>query len=95
MSNDTQPKIDIYSKGYCPYCDMAKALLETKNVSYNEFYIDKDDHAFNEMRERQPSARTVPQIFIGDHYVGGFDDLKALDDTNELDALLHLNENKT
>ena len=88
MSN--QPKIEIYSKNYCPFCVSAKNLFDMKGVEYQEFFIDdKNNPEFLEqMQSRAPSARTVPQIFINDKHVGGFDDLEALDNKGELNPLL-------
>lgn len=82
------PKIDIYTKFGCGYCFRAKKLLESKGVEYNEFDITMGGLKRDEMMERAPNARTVPQIFIGNTYVGGSDDLAALDREGKLDALL-------
>ncbi len=82
-------KVIMYSKANCPYCDRAKALLDHKQADYEVCRIDLDSTHFKTMRERLPNARTVPQIFIGDTHVGGFDDLWALDQAGELSALLN------
>lgn len=66
---------------------MAKRLLEKKGVSYTELNVDKSTRLREEMMNKS-KRRTVPQIFIGDVHVGGFDDLHALDQTHQLDALL-------
>ena len=66
----------------------AKALLEQKRVNYREIKIDNDTGLRSEMIERSKGAFTVPQIFIGDHHVGGCDDLYALHASNQLDGLL-------
>ncbi len=79
--------ITIYSKPTCPYCDRAKQLLSQKGQTWNEIDIEADAARRDEMIERS-QRRTVPQIFIGDRHVGGFDDLAALDRAGELDALL-------
>ena len=81
-------KIDIYTKGYCPYCKRARSLLEAKGASYNNIEIDKNPELRQGMIERANGGSTVPQIFIGDTHVGGCDDLYALDAENKLDALL-------
>ncbi len=80
-------KVLIYTANLCPYCTMAKRLLDQKNVSYSEINVDSKPGLRNEMVEKT-KRRTVPQIFIGDFHVGGFDDLYALDRTNKLDSLL-------
>jgi thioredoxin reductase (NADPH) len=77
----------IYSKPDCPYCDMAKRLLEAKGQTWNEIDVEAEPGKRDEMIERS-GRRTVPQIWIGERHVGGFDDLHALEDAGELDALL-------
>lgn len=84
----TAPKVDIYTKFTCGYCHRAKQLLASKGVDFNEFDISMGGADKAAMLERAPSARTVPQIFIGDRHVGGSDDLAALERAGELDALL-------
>tara|TARA_B100001996_G_C18443574_1_gene509361 strand:+ start:34 stop:288 length:255 start_codon:yes stop_codon:yes gene_type:complete len=81
-------KVVIYSGSSCPYCDRAKALLKSKNVPFEEIDIWKDKNKAKEMLERTNGARTIPQIFIGDHYVGGNDQLQAANRSGELDKLL-------
>ena len=80
--------VTLYTKGYCPYCAAAKALLDQRGVSYTEFDVTTDKERFEEMLARSAGGRTVPQIFVGDHHVGGFDDLNALQRAGDLDALL-------
>jgi len=79
--------VDIYTKITCFYCMRAKALLEQKQVSFNEIKIDNNNDLRNEMIQRS-SGVTVPQIFINEEHVGGCDDLFALHAANKLDALL-------
>ncbi|MDT0595507.1 glutaredoxin 3 [Glaciecola petra] len=81
-------KIDIYTKGYCPYCRRAKSLLDAKGAQYNDIEIDKQPELRDPMIERANGKSTVPQIFIGDMHVGGCDDLFALESTGKLDSLL-------
>lgn len=82
------PEVIIYSTNYCPYCVRAKQLLERKGVEYTE--INAEDEAVREaMIVKAGGRRTVPQIFIGDTHVGGFDDLYALDREGKLDTLLN------
>ena len=86
MSRD-QPEVVIYSSTFCPYCIRARRLLKAKGVSYRELKVDFDPVRWEEM-ERLTHRRTVPQIFIGDLHVGGYDDLAALDRQGTLDGLL-------
>lgn len=84
---DTQPSILIYATGLCGFCHAAKRLLDGKGVSYETIRVDQDPEQKQIMMERS-GRHTVPQIFIGDRHVGGFDDLYELDSDGELDALL-------
>ena len=80
-------KVEIYTTQWCPYCQAAKALLEDKGVAYDE--VDAEDpEVRSAMVERARGRRTVPQIFIGDTHVGGYDDMAALDRRGKLDPLL-------
>lgn len=79
--------IVIYASAYCPYCRWARALLDSKQVTYTVKDVDRDPALWQEMTART-GRNTVPQIFIGDHHVGGFDDLSALDRRGGLDPLL-------
>lgn len=81
------PEILIYTSTICPYCIMAKRLLDQKSVDYKELNVDSKPGLRQEMMQRT-QRRTVPQIYIGDRHIGGFDDLYALDLNNELDSLL-------
>jgi glutaredoxin 3 len=77
----------VYTTGWCPYCQRAKALLTRKGLAFEEIDIEADPQLRDEMRAR--SGRTsVPQVFIGGRHVGGCDDLHALDDSGELDRLI-------
>ena len=81
-------KITMYSTQVCPYCVMAERLLLSKGVTITEkILVDQDPVRREEMMART-GRRTVPQIFIGDTHVGGFDDLSALDRAGKLDPLL-------
>lgn len=80
-------KVQIYSTDWCPYCNAAKSLLADKGVAFEE--IDVTDPVLRmAMVERAHGRRTVPQIFIGDAHVGGYDDLAQLERRGQLDALL-------
>ena len=81
------PSITVYTKETCPYCQMAKRLLASKGQTWTAIDVERDPERRQEMIERS-GRRTVPQIFIGDEHVGGFDELSALEDAGELDALL-------
>jgi len=81
------PEIVMYSTGWCPYCVRARALLERKGLALREIKVDEDPSARDTMLARSGGRRTVPQIFIGERHVGGFDELYALDRSGELDAL--------
>lgn len=81
------PEIIIYTSNLCPYCTMAKRLLSEKGVTYTELNVDTSNDLREEMM-RKTKRRTVPQIYIGEQHIGGFDDLRALDLKKELDPLL-------
>ncbi|HEC15998.1 MAG TPA: glutaredoxin 3 [Sedimenticola sp.] len=81
------PKVTLYSTDYCPYCVRAKQLLDRKGVAYEEIRVDKDPKLMREMMQRS-QRRTVPQIFIDDQGIGGFEELAQLDGSGELDRLL-------
>lgn len=80
--------VEIYTKGFCPYCWRAKALLESKGVAYKEIAVDLGGSERHVMIERANGRTTVPQIFISGQHVGGCDDLFALDRAGKLDPLL-------
>ena len=81
-------KVLMYSTAVCPYCVNAERLLASKGVKAIETVrVDLDPQRRVEMMERS-GRRTVPQIWIGERHVGGFDDLHALDQAGELDVLL-------
>lgn len=82
------PKITMYSTGVCPYCVRAEQLLLRKGVTdIDKIRVDLDPRRRIEMMEKT-GRRTVPQIYVGDIHVGGFDDLAALDHAGKLDLLL-------
>ena len=83
----TQPAVTLYVSDWCPYCHRAKNLLAQKNVAFSEINVEEDGKSREEMIARS-NRRTVPQIFIGDKHVGGYDDLYALDRSGELDRLI-------
>jgi glutaredoxin 3 len=88
-----QPKVTamnnvtIYTTPTCPYCLSAKALLKQKQVTYTEISVEGDRSAAVALAQRT-GRRTVPQIFVGTTHVGGYDDLRALEEAGRLDGLL-------
>jgi len=86
----TAPHVVLYVTGWCPYCSRAQALLDRKGVPYTLIDIESATGLREEMMARAGGRRTVPQIFIGDHHVGGCDDLHALEAAGSLDSLLGL-----
>jgi glutaredoxin 3 len=82
------PTIRMYSTAVCPFCQRAEMLLKSKGVAEIEkIRVDLDSARRDEMIQKT-GRRTVPQIYIGEVHVGGFDDLAALDRAGKLDALL-------
>ena len=79
--------VRMYTTGLCPFCVMAKRLLQQKGVAIEEVRVDSDTAQREEMM-RITGRRTVPQIFVGETHVGGFDDLSAMDRAGKLDPLL-------
>lgn len=82
------PEVVIYTTMFCPYCHAAKALLKRKNVAFQEIKVDGNREVRRIMSERAGGRTSVPQIFIADEYVGGCDDLHALDASGALEAKL-------
>ena len=82
------PSVLMYSTRVCPYCVMAEKLLQKKGVAHLEKILIDADPTQRETMMTRTGRRTVPQIYIGDHHVGGYDDLAALDRAGKLDALL-------
>lgn len=78
----------MYTTGWCPFCMRAKALLERKGLKYRELNVEDDPRLREEMTQRT-GRRTVPQIFIGDTHVGGYEELSALERAGGLTALLN------
>jgi glutaredoxin 3 len=81
-------RVVVYSQPFCGYCAAAKRLLEQKGAAFTEIDVTFEAGRRAEMIERSGGRRTVPQIFIDGRHVGGYDDLRALDETGELDRLL-------
>ncbi|MCB1699555.1 MAG: glutaredoxin 3 [Pseudomonadales bacterium] len=77
----------MYSTRFCPYCVRARGLLQSKQVSFTEIAVDEQPQLRREMVERS-GRYTVPQIWIGEQHVGGYDDLALLERQGRLDELL-------
>ena len=78
----------VYTTDYCPYCTKAKNLLKNKGIAYQEVDVTNDQEERIKLMERSGGRKTVPQIFIGEKHVGGFDDLNALNQSGELDQMI-------
>jgi glutaredoxin 3 len=81
------PRVVVYSSRYCGWCSRLLLLLSQKGVEPDVRVVDADRELRREMEERS-GRRTVPQVFVGDHHLGGYDDLRALESAGKLDALL-------
>ncbi len=79
----------MYSTRFCPYCIRARLLLESKDVAYSDIGVDAEPGLRREMMEKS-GRHTVPQIWIGERHVGGYDDLALLERQGKLDELLKL-----
>ena len=82
------PKIEVYSTAVCPYCVAAKNLLKAKGLAWDDIRVDTDPVQRDAMLARSGGHRTVPQIFINDQFVGGYDELVAADRSGKLAELL-------
>ena len=83
----SRPAITVYVTGWCGYCRRAKNLLTAKNLEFREIDVDRDPALREEMRARG-GGRTVPQIFIGEKPIGGYEELSELERGGELDRLI-------
>lgn len=84
------PDVVMYTTAHCPYCVRARNLLDKKGVAYTDLRVDDNPELRPEMIERANGRTSVPQIFIDDFHVGGFDDMAELDVDGELDQRLGL-----
>ncbi|HTK13162.1 MAG TPA: glutaredoxin 3 [Xanthobacteraceae bacterium] len=82
------PQVEMYTTKYCLYCLSAKALLTRKGIPFTEIDVSGDADLREKMVQRAEGRMTVPQIFIGAQHVGGYDELYALDQAQQLDAML-------
>ena len=88
MAQLNKPNVVMYTSAYCPYCNNAERLLTAKGIKeINKIRVDLQPELRIEMMQKT-GRRTVPQIYIGDQHVGGFNELRALDLAGELDVLL-------
>jgi glutaredoxin 3 len=85
--SDKSPVV-IYGDEYCAYCAAVRMLFTRKGIPFEDVVVSKDPARFDEMLAKSGGRRTIPQVFIGDVHVGGFDDLSSLDKSGELDKLL-------
>jgi glutaredoxin 3 len=84
------PDIEIYTQAWCPYCERAVHILNTKGVTFREIDAPQGSAERAEARQRSGGRTSAPQIFIGGRHVGGCDDLMALDRAGKLDTMLGL-----
>ncbi len=87
MPGTDRPEVLVYTTRQCGYCMAAKSLLRAKGIEFREIDVSGDEDRRDEL-VRRTGQRTIPQIFIGDRHIGGFEDLAALDQRGELDSLL-------
>ncbi len=87
MPGKDSKKVVIFSKEYCPYCVRAKALFDDLKVPYDEIDLTDKMDSLDDLK-RKTGHMTVPQIFVGDKFVGGYSDLKQIADSGELTKLL-------
>lgn len=80
----------LYTKSYCPYSQECKKMLHDKGVDFSEMQIDHDPLLVQEMEIKSGGRTDTPQVFINDHHIGSFDDLKALNDRDQLDEMLNV-----
>ena len=81
-------KVEVYTTSYCPYCIRAKSLLKSKGVAFEEIDVTRDSTLREKMTELSGGRHSVPEIFINGKIVGGYDELRALDEQGGLDPLL-------
>jgi glutaredoxin 3 len=88
QAQQVMAKVTIYTTPICSYCVYAKRLLQQKGVDYDEINVAFDAELRKEMMNRAGGMMTVPQIFVGETHVGGYDELHTLDKDGKLDPLL-------
>ena len=80
--------VEIYTGLFCSYCDRAKEILDRKGVAYTEIDVSTNVTKLRELARRSGGRMSVPQIFIGDSYIGGYKELAALERSGKLDTLI-------
>jgi thioredoxin reductase (NADPH) len=85
-----EPRVEIYTKTNCPYCEKAKDLFDQKGIDYETYNVTGDEELFAEMKERANGRETAPEVFVDDELVGGWDDTHELEQSGELDEKLGL-----
>jgi glutaredoxin 3 len=88
MTPESRPPVTIYTRRWCGYCVAARRLLNKRGVEYTEIPVDGKPDLRRSVAEANSNWPTVPMVFIGDHFVGGYRELSKLNRTGELDALL-------
>lgn len=83
-----QKKITVYTMDHCPFCERAKSLLKSRGYQYEEIKLDFDNDAAWEELEKRTNFKTMPQIFVGEKFCGGYNDLASLDSSGELKRLV-------
>jgi glutaredoxin 3 len=81
--------VEIYTSPLCGFCHAAKRMLNDKGISFAEYDVGRDPDKRQEMLGRANGRHTVPQIFIGDNHVGGYDDMATLERSGKLDPMLN------
>jgi glutaredoxin 3 len=82
-------EVTLYTTRFCPYCIRALRMLSKKGIPYKNIDVNKNQELFEEIK-RQTGSDTVPQIFIGEEFIGGFDEMNKLDKEGKLDSMLGL-----
>ncbi|OOC48256.1 MULTISPECIES: glutaredoxin 3 [Thioalkalivibrio] len=80
-------QFEVYSSGRCPFCLLARRLLNQRGYPFAEYAVDREPGLRAEMEQRAAGRSSVPQIFLGDTHIGGFDELQAMDSNGELARL--------
>lgn len=86
-ASSEKSEVVIYTMGYCPYCERAKALMKKRGVSFREVLVADDDDAEWDRLYRLSGMRTMPQIFVGDRLLGGYTDLAEQDHKDQLASM--------
>lgn len=78
--NMSEPKVTVYTFKICRYCDAAKSLLQRHNIAFTEILVEADDSKTRAELQQRSGMKTFPQIFFGDQVIGGYTELKSLDE---------------